>query len=112
MKALTLSLLVALAPAGAAAAPDLALSSAPVAGRPAPFAYSFGAARHPGPRDRVSVGVSGGLSEGPVLEVGYWGGAGAVVGSVAGPLGAVVGGAAGAVVGLLVSALSRGRPGA
>lgn len=93
--------LLAAGPASAAA--DLAVSSAPIAGRPIPLEFSFGAPRHPGPRDRASVGAGGGLAEGLPLEMGYWGGAGAVVGSVAGPLGAAVGGAAGGLLGALIS---------
>lgn len=57
----------------------------------------------PGARREGSVGVGGGLSEGKPLEAVLWSGAGAVVGSLAGPVGAIVGAAIGAVGGMLIA---------
>ena len=67
---------------------------------------------------RPTVVVGGGgaglrLAEGKPLQVMVWGGAGAIVGSMAGPAGTVVGAAAGSVFGLLVSlfVVPRVQPG-
>lgn len=45
----------------------------------------------------------GGISEGKPLEMTIWGGSGAVIGSLAGPVGSIIGAASGAFVGLLIS---------
>jgi hypothetical protein len=44
----------------------------------------------------------GGLKEGRKLEVLLWGGGGAIVGSLAGPVGTIVGAAVGSLIGLAV----------
>jgi hypothetical protein len=49
-----------------------------------------------------SAGRGGGLSEGIKLETLLWGGGGAIIGSLAGPVGAVAGGAVGFLVGLSI----------
>lgn len=102
------------APSGAevvAAVPTVTVSSMPVPAthRP-PAALGLLPA---GPQGRTAVGVGVGLAEGKPLQVMVWGGAGAIVGSMAGPLGTVVGAAAGSVTGLLFSlfAVPRFQPG-
>ena len=52
---------------------------------------------------KTPMRVGAGISEGKPLQVMVWGGAGAIVGSMAGPLGTVVGAATGSVFGLIVS---------
>ena len=48
------------------------------------------------------AGRGGGMNEGIKLETLLWGGGGAVIGSLAGPVGTVVGGAVGFLVGLSI----------
>lgn len=52
---------------------------------------------------RSEAGRGGGISEGKPLEMTIWGGSGAVIGSLAGPVGTIIGAASGALVGLLIS---------
>ena len=52
---------------------------------------------------RPEAGKGGGISEGKPLEMTIWGGSGAVIGSLAGPVGTIIGAASGAFVGLLIS---------
>lgn len=52
-------------------------------------------------RARRSIGFGRVFEEGVPLNVGVWGGAGAVIGSLAGPPGAVIGAGAGALAGVL-----------
>lgn len=108
MKAKRSSLVVVLAATLAApsAATDLTLSSATIRSRPAPLEYRLGYDKPHSTVSRGSIGFGRVLGEGPVLEVGIWGGGGAVIGSLAGPLGTVVGAAAGTVAGLIVSAFT------
>lgn len=104
-KALAVILAAALA-SPCAAAPsltsDILVSSAPVSKREPPL-FRFNFQQGTGPQGRSSVGIGVGLSEGKPLEMMLWGGSGAVVGSLAGPLGTIAGAATGAVVGLLIS---------
>ena len=48
------------------------------------------------------TGRGGGISEGIKLETALWGGGGAIIGSLAGPIGTIVGGAVGFFVGLSI----------
>lgn len=91
-------LLCLLLAAPASAAGDLSVSSAPVREN---LNLKWGLQKTP--RGAAGVGVGVGLKEGKPLQMMLWSGAGAVVGSFAGPPGAVIGAAAGAVAGLLVS---------
>ncbi|TPW19983.1 MAG: hypothetical protein FD126_2141 [Elusimicrobia bacterium] len=63
--------------------------------------------------NKAPVRVGAGISEGKPLQVMVWGGAGAIVGSIAGPAGTVVGAAAGSAFGLLFSmfVVPRFQPG-
>ncbi len=108
MKATRSSLAVVLAAALAApgGAADLALSSATIKNKSAPLEYRFRYDKPHSSVSRGSIGFGRVLAEGPVLQVGIWGGGGAVIGSVAGPLGTVIGAAAGTVAGLIVNAFT------
>jgi hypothetical protein len=48
------------------------------------------------------AGRGGGMSEGVKLETVLWGGGGAIIGSLAGPVGTIVGGAVGFLIGLSI----------
>lgn len=48
------------------------------------------------------VNRGGGISEGIKLEMVIWGGGGAIIGSLAGPVGTVIGAAAGSLIGLTI----------
>lgn len=48
------------------------------------------------------VNKGGGISEGIKLETVIWGGGGAIIGSLAGPVGTVIGAAAGSLIGLTI----------
>lgn len=93
------------------ARPTVAVSSSPVPleGRPPVVVGALPG----GPQGRAAAGVGVGLSEGKPLQVMVWGGAGAIVGSMAGPAGTVVGAAAGSAFGLLFSmfVVPRVQPG-
>ncbi len=54
-------------------------------------------------RARRSIGFGRVFEEGVPLNVGVWGGGGAVIGSLAGPPGALIGAGAGALAGILYS---------
>lgn len=94
-----------------ASRPTVTVSSRPVSaeGRPPVVVGAVPG----GPQGRAGVGVGVGLSEGKPLQVMVWGGAGAIVGSMAGPAGTVVGAAAGSAFGLLFSmfVVPRVQPG-
>jgi hypothetical protein len=57
-------------------------------------------------RARRTIGFGRVLEDGVPLNVGVWGGGGAVIGSLAGPPGAIIGAGAGALAGLLYSAFA------
>jgi hypothetical protein len=89
MKGTKLSLTVILAtllaaPCAAELIADVTVSSATIISQPRP-------------------GAGGLLGEGKPLEVLVWGSGGAVIGSLAGPLGTVIGAGAGALCGLVYS---------
>ena len=67
---------------------DIAVSSQPASSSQSPSSATGG------------IGIS---SEGKPLEMTVWGGSGAIVGSLAGPIGTIVGAAVGALGGLLIS---------
>jgi len=106
------ALLLALAlPAQGADAPlkaDVGVSTKAADKGPIEFKLSF----EPGDGVRVPkhIGVRAKLAEGKPLQMMLWGGAGAVVGTLAGPFGAAVGGAAGVVAGLLFSIFVQPPP--
>ena len=56
-----------------------------------------------------SAGGGGGISEGIKLETLLWGGGGAIIGSLAGPVGAIVGGSIGSLVGLTIGIIMPRR---
>ena len=56
-----------------------------------------------------SAGGGGGISEGIKLETLLWGGGGAIIGSLAGPVGAIVGGSVGSLVGLTIGIIMPRR---
>jgi hypothetical protein len=56
----------------------------------------------PGQEQGVRAVSGGGLKEGRPLEVLLWGGGGAIVGSLAGPVGTVIGAAVGSLIGIAV----------
>lgn len=71
--------------------------------RPSRGRIDIGFIKGEGSHGRGSVGVSVGMKEGKPLQMSLWGSGGAVVGSIAGPLGAAVGGGAGLLAGYLFS---------
>ncbi|MBI4387296.1 MAG: hypothetical protein HY551_07925 [Elusimicrobia bacterium] len=90
--------------------PDIYVSSGAVpAKNPEPITWRPVFNKKTGAHEHDSVGVGGGLSEGPPLQMMLWGSGGAVIGSVAGPIGAIIGSAVGVIGGLLISIFSDPR---
>ncbi len=85
-------------PAIPAALPGIFIPSGESGARKKPPPFVFGFDKTTG---SPTVGV--GLADGKTLEMSLWGGGGAMIGSVAGPVGIVVGGLLGAAVGLFVA---------